>query len=82
MLNRTNVLQQETMWTCCDAEIYHHAGIVEHLKTVHGVQSPMKASQAMSMNVDGEEFSLNTYEVTIGDLTLIKTVKTTWGKPD
>ena len=82
MLNRTNVLQQETMWTCCDEEIYDHAGIVEHLKAVHGVQSPMRASQQMVMAVDGEDFSLNSFEVTIGDLLLHKTVKTWWRKPD
>lgn len=81
MLHRTNVTQQETMWTCCDEEVYDHAGIVEHLKTVHGLQGPLQSIQTMAMAVDGEEFSLNTYKVTIGDLVLHKTVKTTWGKP-
>jgi hypothetical protein len=70
------------MWTCCDQDVYDHAGIVEHLKAVHGVQSPMRASQQMVFSLDGEGFSLNSYEVTIGDLLLHKTVKTWWGKPD
>jgi hypothetical protein len=70
------------MWTCCDEEVYDHAGIVEHLTTVHGVQSPMQASQQMVFSLDGEDFSLNSYEVTIGGLLLHKTVKTWWRKPD
>lgn len=81
MLHKRNVTHTETMWTCCDQEVYDHDGIIQHLKAVHGLRSPLMMKQRMAMHVDGEEFSLNSYEVTIGELALTKTVKTIWGEP-
>lgn len=71
----------ETMWTCCDSEVYDTPGVIEHLRLVHGIEDAgkIRMRQRCVMHVDGEDFSLNTYECdNIGDgIMLLKTVKIT-----
>jgi len=67
----------ETMWTCCDDEVYDTPGIREHLRSVHAFVAPVRIDQRAVLHLDGEGFALNTYECQIGDLTLHKTVRVT-----
>jgi hypothetical protein len=67
----------ETMWTCCDNEVYDQPGIMAHLASAHGLTSPIRATQKMVQAIDGPGWSLNTYEVRIGEMVLHKSVKLT-----
>lgn len=67
----------EESWTCCDEQVYDRPGIFKHLKDVHGLTSPIRSIKALVMAVDGVDYSLNTYQHTIGDLTLHQSIKTT-----
>jgi hypothetical protein len=67
----------ETMWTCCDQEIYDNAGILAHLESVHGLTPPIQAISGLVQALDGVGWTMNTFEVRIGDLLLHKSVKTT-----
>lgn len=69
--------QIEEMWTCCDEQVYDRPGIFRHLEEVHGLTPPIRSTKALVMAVDGDGWSLNTYDWRIGDLTLHQSVKTT-----
>lgn len=66
----------EVMWTCCDEEVYTHSDLIAHLQKVHGLTPPIEATQKMVMSLDDLRWSLNTYEIRIGELVLHKSVKT------
>lgn len=67
----------EQMWTCCDNEVYDHPGILAHLQTVHGLTLPVEARAKFVQALDGPGWSMNTFEVQIGELVLHQSVKTT-----
>lgn len=72
----------EIIWDCatCNAVghqemLYNTAEIIEHLRTVHNM-TEFEGTQTLSLALDGEEFSVSTFECVIGEVTLFKTVKT------
>lgn len=66
----------EIMWTCCDDQVYDLPGIIKHLTEVHGMTPPIRSVKSLVMAVDGSGWALNTYDHSIGDLTLHQTIKT------
>ena len=65
----------ESMWTCCDENVYDDAGVIEHLRMHHGLQS-LVSTVLPVLSTGCPEWDLDTYEVRVGSMTLYRSVKT------
>lgn len=71
------MIVKEVSWKCCDEKTYDHAGMLAHLKEVHGITPPIHSKRSNVMCMDGSGWAVNIYLHEVGDIQLTQTVKST-----
>lgn len=83
---KSKEVKPSNKWICCTCDGKHeleHAEMMEHLKTVHGIDpKTAKGTKRMLMHTDGDTWFSWQYEWTIGDVTAVQNTISPRSKDD